>query len=78
MNSKETYVLVTDGIIEMTCVANSLRDANNLFLDYLKNKNDKYTYKLHSSGQIYEYEDLKLNTVHFIFTKNFIDFLRKV
>ena len=78
MNSKETYVLVTDGIIEMTCVANSLREANNLFLDYLKNKNDKYTYKLHSSGQIYEYEGLKLNTVHFIFTKNFIDFLRKV
>ena len=78
MNFKDKYVLVTDGIIEMTCVANSLQEANNLFLDYLKNKNDKYIYKLHSSGQIYEYEDLKLNTVHFIFTKNFIDFLRKV
>ena len=78
LNSTEKYVLVTDGIIEMTCVANSLQEANNLFLDYLKNKNDKYIYKLNSSGQIYEYDDLKLNTVHFIFTKNFIDFLRKV
>ena len=78
MNSAETYVLVTDGIIEMTCIAHSLKEANELFLDYLKNKNDKYIYEINSSGQIYEYEGLKLNTVHFVFTKNFIDFLRRV
>ena len=78
MNSTEKYVLVTDGIIEMSCVAHSLKEANELFLDYLKNKNDKYIYELNSSGQIYEYDGLKLNTVHFVFTKNFIDFLRRV
>ena len=78
MNSTEKYVLVTDGIIEMTCVANSLKEANELFLAYLKNKNVKYIYKLNSSGQIYEYDGLKLNTVHFVFTKNFIDFLRRI
>lgn len=78
MNSTEAYVLVTDGIIEMTCIAHSLKEANELFLDYLKNQNDKYIYKLNSSGQIYEYDGLKLNTVHFVFTKNFIDFLRKI
>ena len=78
LNSKETYVLVTDGIIEMSCVANSLKEANELFLDYLKNKNDTYNYELISSGQIYEYDDLKLNTVHFVFAKNFIDFLRRI
>jgi len=78
LNSTETYVLVTDGIIEMTCVANSLQEATDLFLEYLKNQNDECIYKLHSSGQIYEYEGIKLNTVHFIFAKNFIDFLRKL
>ena len=78
MNLKEKYVLVTDGIIEMTCVANSLQEANNLFLDYLKNQNDDCIYELHKSGQIYEYEGIKLNTVHFVFTKNFIDFLRSI
>ena len=77
MNSTEKYVLVTDGIIEMSCVARSLKEANELFLDYLKNKNDKYIYEINSSGQIYEYDGLKLNTVHFVFTKNFIDFLRR-
>ena len=78
LDSVETYVLVTDSIIEMTCIAHSLKDANELFLDYLKNKNDKYIYKLNSSGQIYEYDGIKLNTVHFVFTKKFIDFLRRV
>ena len=74
----EKYLLVTDGIIEMNCIANSLKEANELFLNYLKNKNDKYIYKLNSSGQIYEYDGIKLNTVHFVFTKNFIDFLRSI
>ena len=42
MNSTEKYMLVTDGIIEMYCVANSYEEATNLFLNYLKNKNQEY------------------------------------
>ena len=78
MNSAETYVLVTDGIIEMTCIAHSLKEATDLFLTYLKNQNDECIYELRSSSEIYEYEGTKLNTVHFVFTKNFIDFLRSI
>ena len=78
LNSTETYVLVTDGIIEMSCVADSYTEAANLFLDYLKNRNDTYIYKLNSSGQIFEYEGLKLNTVHFIFNKHYINVLRRL
>ena len=78
MNSTEKYVLVTDGIIEMSCVANSLKEANELFLDYLKNKNGDCIYEFQKLGEIYEYDGLKLNTVHFVFTKNFIDFLRSI
>ena len=77
MNSKETYVLVTDSIIEMTCVANSYKEATNLFLEYLKNQNDDCTYELQQSGEIYEYKDHKLNTIHFIFNKHYIDVLRR-
>ena len=36
LDSTETYVLVTDGIIEMNCVANSYKEATDLFLEYLK------------------------------------------
>ena len=78
MNSTETYVLVTDGIIDMTCIAHSLNEANELFLSYLKNQNDVYIYELRRPCEIYEYEGTKLNTVHFVFTKNFIDFLRSI
>lgn len=77
LNKAETYVLVTDGIIEMNCVADSYKEATDLFIDYLKNQNDKYIYKLNSSGQIFEYDGLKLNTVHFIFNKHYIDVLRR-
>ena len=76
-NSTETYSLVTDGIIEMTCVANSYEEATNLFLDYLKNKNDDCIYELKNTGEIYEYNGPKLNTVHFIFNKHYIDVLRR-
>ena len=76
LNSTETYVLVTDGIIEMTCVANSYKEAVDLFLNYLKNQNDECIYELQRSGEIYEYKDNKLNTIHFIFNKHYIDILR--
>lgn len=76
MNSTEKYVLVTDGIIEMNCAADSYEEATNLFLDYLKNKNDDYIYEFQQSGEIYEYKGNNLNTVHFIFNKHYIDFLR--
>lgn len=76
MNSTEKYVLVTDGIIEMNCVADSYQDATNLFLDYLKNQNDDCIYKFQPSGEIYEYNGNKLNTIHFIFNKHYIDILR--
>ena len=70
MNLTDKYVLVTDGIIEMSCVADSYYDAANLFLDYLKNQNDDRIYLFHKSGKIYEYSGNKLNTVHFVFKKN--------
>ena len=76
LNSKETYVLVTDGIIEMNCRANSYKEATDLFLDYLKNQNDECIYELQRSGEIYEYKYNKLNTIHFIFNKHYIDVLR--
>ena len=76
LNSKETYVLVTDGIIEMDCRANSYKEAVDLFADYLKNQNDDSTYEFHQSGEIYEYNGPELKTVHFIFNKHYIDFLR--
>ena len=44
-NSKETYVLVTDGIIEMNCVADSYKEAASLFFEYLKNQNEDSIYK---------------------------------
>ena len=73
-----TYVLVTDGIIEMTCIAHSLKEATDLFLTYLKNQNDECIYELRSPREIYEYNGSDLKTVHFVFTKNFIDFLRSI
>ena len=76
MNSTEEYFLVTDGIIEMNCVADSYKEAANLFLEYLKNQNDDCIYEFKHSGEIYEYSGTKLNTVHFIFNKHYIDFLR--
>lgn len=77
MNSTETYVLVTDGIIEMNCVANSYEEATNLFIDYLKNKNDDRIYEFKQSGEIYEYNGHNLKTVHYIFNKHYIDILRR-
>ena len=77
-DSVETYVLATDGIIEMTCVAHSLKEATDLFLSYLKNQNDECFYELRRPCEIYEYDGTKLNTVHFVFTKKFIDFLRSI
>ena len=77
IDSTETYVLVTDGIIEMTCIANSYNEATNLFLDYLKNRNDDSIYELQGSGKIYEYNGTDLKTVHFIFNKHYIDVLRR-
>lgn len=74
----ETYVLVTDGIIEMTCIAHSSKEATDLFLSYLKNQNDEFIYELRRPCEIYEYNGSDLNTVHFVFTKNFIDFLRSI
>ena len=76
LNSTETYVLVTDGIIEMTCVADSYKEAASLFFEYLKNKNDDCIYEFKKTGKIYEYNGPKLNTVHFIFNKHYIDILR--
>ena len=76
MNSKETYVLVTDEIIEITCVADSYKEATSLFFDYLKNKNDDHIYELKKTGEIYEYNGPDLKTVHFIFNKHYIDILR--
>lgn len=78
MNSTEKYVLATDGIIEMTCVAHSLKEATDLFLSYLKNQNDECIYEVRRPCEIYEYDESKLNTVHFVFTKKFIDFLRSI
>ena len=76
INSKETYVLVTDGIIEMSCVSDSYEKATNLFLNYLKNRNDDCIYEFKKTGEIYEYNGPNLNTVHFIFNKHYIDILR--
>ena len=76
LNSTETYSLVTDGIIEMNCVADSYKEATDLFLEYLKNKNGDCNYEFKQSGEIYEYEGPNLKTVHFIFNKHYIDVLR--
>ena len=87
MNYEDEYVLVTDGIIEMNCVANSYKEAANLFLKYLKNQNDDCiyefdTYEYEYAGHMlklckfYEYNGNMLNTVHFILSKHYIDFLR--
>ena len=77
MKVKETYVLVTDGIIEMNCVADSYKEATNLFLEYLKNQNDDCIYEFQKSGEIYEYAGSDLKNVHFIFNKHYIDVLRR-
>ena len=77
LDSAETYVLVTDGIIEMNCIANSYTEAANLFFEYLKNKNNDSIYEFHKSGEIYEYNGHDLKTVHFIFNKHYIDVLRR-
>lgn len=87
MNSTVEYYLVTDGIIEMKCVADTCYDAAKLFLKYLINKNDNYiyefdTYEYEYAGHMlklckfYEYNGNMLNTVHFILSKHYIDFLR--
>ena len=76
MNSAEKYFLVTDGIIEMNCIADSYKEAANLFLEYLKNRNDDCIYKFQQSGEIDEYNGNILKTVHFIFNKHYIDILR--
>ena len=76
MSTTDKYFLVTDGIIEMNCVADSYKEAANLFLNYLKNQNDARIYLFHKLGQIYEYKGTNLNTVHFIFNKHYIDVLR--
>ena len=76
MSSTEEYFLVTDGIIEMNCVADSYEEATNLFLEYLKNQNDDCIYVFRHLGEIYEYKGPKLKTVHFIFNKHYIDVLR--
>lgn len=78
MTVKETYVLVTDGIIEMSCVANSYGEAANLFFEYLKNQNNDCIYELKKTGEIYEYDGHELKTVHFIFSKHYIDVLRSL
>lgn len=77
LDSTETYVLVTDGIIEMACIANSYKEATNLFLNYLKNKNDDSIYEFQQLGEIYEYNVHELKTVHYIFNKHYIDVLRR-
>ena len=76
MNSTETYVLVTDGIIEMNCCANSYKEAASMFFEYLKNQNDNCIYEFKKTGEIYEYKGSDLKTVHFIFNKHYIDVLR--
>ena len=76
MSSTEKYVLVTDGIIEMNCVASSYEEAVKLFLEYLKNQNDDRIYELQQSGEIFEYKGNNLKTVHFIFNKHYLDILR--
>ena len=77
MNLTDEYILATDGIIEMNCVSDSYKEAANLFLEYLKNQNDDCIYKyLQQSGEIFEYKGNNLKTVHFIFNKHYIDFLR--
>ena len=76
VKTTETYVLVTDGIIEMNCRTNSYREATDLFLDYLKNQNDDRIYEFKKTGEIYEYQGPKLKTIHFIFNKHYIDVLR--
>lgn len=77
LDSTETYVLVTDGIIEMSCSANSYTEAANLFFEYLKNKNNDSIYEFHKTGEIYEYNENELKTVHFIFNKHYINVLRR-
>ena len=77
LDSTEKYFLVTDGIIEMSCVANSYKEAADLFLDYLKNQNDECIYELQRSGEIHEYNGPNLKTIHFIFNKHYIDVLRR-
>ena len=77
MTVKETYVLVTDGIIEMNCVADSYKEAASLFFEYLKNQNDDCIYEFQKTGEIYEYDGPDLKTVHFIFNKHYIDILRR-
>lgn len=76
LNSKEKYALVTDGIIEMNCEADSYKEATNLFLEYLKNQNDDRIYELQQSGEIFEYKGNKLKTSHFIFNKHYLDCIR--
>ena len=76
LDSKETYVLVTDGIIEMNCVADSYKEAASLFFEYLKNQNEDSIYKFKKTGEIDEYNGPDLKTVHFIFNKHYIDILR--
>ena len=76
LDSTKKYVLVTDGIIEMNCVANSYKEATNLFLNYLKNRDDDCIYELQQSGEIFEYKGNKLKTVHFIFNKHYLDIIR--
>ena len=77
IDSAETYVLVTDGIIEMSCVADSYTEAANLFFEYLKNQNNDSIYECHMIGEIYEYNGPNLKTVHFILNKHYIDVLRR-
>ena len=77
LNSNETYVWVTDGIIEMNCVADSYKEAASLFFEYLKNQNDDCIYEFQKTGEIYEYKGPELKTVHFIFNKHYIDVLRR-
>ena len=76
LNSAEKYFLVTDGIIEMNCIADSYKEATNLFMNYLKNKDDDHIYEFQQSGEIHEYDGPNLKTVHFIFNKHYIDILR--
>lgn len=76
MNTTKKYVLVTDGIIEMTCQAETYKEATNLFLKYLKNQNDDSIYELQQSGEIFEYQGNKLKTAHFIFNKHYLDCIR--
>lgn len=76
MEKLKTYLLVTDGIIEMTCEADSYEEATDLFLDYLKNQNDDCIYEFKKTGEIYEYEGTELNTVHYIIDKHYNDILR--